>query len=139
MTIGIDTNVLLRLIILDDPEQTVLARQEVERADFVVIALPVLCELAWVLKSRYRVNRDRIADFIAALTTTPFFVIDQTCVQTGLLALRAGADFADGAIAEQGRQLGARTFVSFDSRATKRLSAMGLDARPPGKANEWAG
>jgi predicted nucleic-acid-binding protein len=50
--------------------------------------------------------------------------------QTALrLMLDAGGDFADGAIAHEGRWLGAEMFVSFDAKAVELLKAQGVAAR----------
>jgi predicted nucleic-acid-binding protein len=43
--------------------------------------------------------------------------------------LDAGGDFADGAIAYEGRWLGGETFVSFDRKAVEMLKAQGVAAR----------
>ena len=55
--LGIDTNVLVRLLVEDDAEQTRRARGFVARAfeqgDPVVVSLLVLIETEWVLRSRY--------------------------------------------------------------------------------------
>ena len=131
MTIAIDTNVLVRLFIVDTPDQTARARHEIAQFDEVILSLPVLCELVWVLGHHYGVDRDDIAFFIEGLRDEPLFSMDRACVQTGLSLLRAGADFADGVIAEQGRRLGAEAFVSFDRRAINRLNKLGLNARAP--------
>ena len=131
MTIAIDTNVLVRLFVNDTPDQTAQARNEIEQADKVILSLPAVCELVWVLRAHYRVDREGIAHFIEGLLDQPPFSMDQACVLTGLSLLRAGADFADGVIAEQGRQLGADVFVSFDRRAVTRLEKLGLNARAP--------
>ena len=42
-----------------------------------------------------------------------------------LAVLRAGGDFADGAIAWEGRWLGGETFVSFDRKAVARMKELG--------------
>ena len=46
-------NVLVRAIVRDDLEQSRLAEKVLSDADSVVVPLPVLCELAWVLRTRY--------------------------------------------------------------------------------------
>ena len=43
--------------------------------------------------------------------------------------LDAGGDFADGVIAYEGNWLGADTFVSFDKKAVKLMTAQGKPAR----------
>jgi predicted nucleic-acid-binding protein len=60
--LGIDTNVVIRLIISDDAEQTRRARKLVDQAlgrDEPVLVSPlVLLESEWVLRSRYGFNRE---------------------------------------------------------------------------------
>ena len=41
------------------------------------------------------------------------------------MLLEAGGDFADGAIAYEGKWLGADTFVSFDKKAVKLIETYG--------------
>ena len=53
MKITADTNVLLRVVVPDDPEQADAARALLQRATVVAIPIPVLCEFAWVLKRTY--------------------------------------------------------------------------------------
>jgi predicted nucleic-acid-binding protein len=43
--------------------------------------------------------------------------------------LDAGGDFADGVIAYEGKWLGAETFVSFDKKAVRTLTSVGVSAR----------
>ncbi len=54
--LGIDTNVVIRLVISDDAEQTRRARKLVEQTlsddEPVLVSLPVLLESEWVLRSR---------------------------------------------------------------------------------------
>jgi predicted nucleic acid-binding protein len=54
--LGIDTNVVIRLIISDDAEQTRRARKLIEQAlksdEPVLVSLLVLLESEWVLRSR---------------------------------------------------------------------------------------
>ncbi|MDP2370940.1 MAG: hypothetical protein Q8M25_22280 [Rhodoferax sp.] len=55
--------------------------------------------------------------------------VNRPAVEAGLLMLEAGGDFADGAIAYEGRWLGGETFVSFDRKAVSLLMAQGQSAR----------
>ena len=54
--LGIDTNVVIQLLVSDDAEQTRRARKLVElavsRDEPVLVSLPVLVETEWVLRSR---------------------------------------------------------------------------------------
>ena len=45
MKITADTNVLVRALVQDDPEQARAASALLEQAELVAIPLPVLCEL----------------------------------------------------------------------------------------------
>jgi predicted nucleic-acid-binding protein len=55
--LGIDTNVVVRLVVADDAEQTRRARKLIDQAlardESVLVSLLVLLESEWVLRSRY--------------------------------------------------------------------------------------
>lgn len=55
--------------------------------------------------------------------------VNRPAVEAGLIVLEAGGDFADGVIAYDGRWLGGETFVSFDKKAVRLLTAQGQAAR----------
>jgi predicted nucleic-acid-binding protein len=55
--------------------------------------------------------------------------MDRPAVEAGLAVLDAGADFADGVIAYEGRWLGGETFVSFDKKAVAVIAKQGMQAR----------
>lgn len=129
MKIAADTNVLLRLFVGDDPEQSRIAVETLEGADSVAISLQSLCELAWVLGRQYGAARADIATAIRQLLDTDHVTVDRPGVEAGLAVLEAGGDFADGVIAHDGRWLGGETFVSFDQKAVRLLSAGGHSAR----------
>jgi len=128
MRIIADTNVLLRAFI-DDPAQSRSARVSLAEADAVVVGRHALCELAWVLRYSYKFSRDQIANLIRELRDKENVVTDRAAVEAGLAAIDAGADFADGVIAYEGRWLGGEIFVSFDRKAVSVLAAQGQKAR----------
>ncbi len=123
-----DTNVLLRFVLGDDPEQYKLALDTMEKSEGVVVTNHVLCEMAWVLRSRYGVSRSVIAATIRGLLDTSNVVLDSNAVSAGLTTLEAGADFADGVIAYEGRWLGGEMFVSFDKKAVAAVAQQGMKA-----------
>jgi predicted nucleic-acid-binding protein len=129
MKITADTNVLVRAMIGDDEQEGVLAQSELAAAKLVAIALPSLCELVWVLSQGYKIASDEIADAVRLLTNATNVVVNRPAVEAGLALLDAGGDFADGVIAYEGRWLGGETFVSFDKKAVKRLTAQSKAAR----------
>ena len=129
MKIIADTNVLLRVLVEDDPVQARAAVEVLEQADTVAVSLVALCELTWVLHRSYQVSRADIAAAIQQLIETQNVAVNRPAVEAGLAALQAGGDFADGAIAFEGRWLGGETFVSFDQKAVKQLTDQGYAAR----------
>jgi predicted nucleic-acid-binding protein len=129
MKITADTNVLVRAMIGDDEQEGALAQSELAAAELVAIALPSLCELVWVLSEGYQIASDEIADAVRLLTNATNVVVNRPAVEAGLALLDAGGDFADGVSAYEGRWLGGETFVSFDKKAVKRLTAQSKAAR----------
>lgn len=124
-----DTNLLVRLLVNDDERQNRLAREELDRAEQIVLVLPTLCELAWVLTRSYRVSARGVADAMTGLLESRNVVTNRPAVEAGIALLEAGGDFADGAIAHEGRSLGADEFVSFDRTAVRLLTSRGESAR----------
>ena len=84
---AIDTNVLVRLIVRDDPEQVARAEAFVEHDAW--ISLPVLAETVWVLKSVYGLDRQRIATVVSMLMEH-----DRLALQDEDVVRRAHATFA---------------------------------------------
>ncbi len=125
MKIIADTNVLLRFVLGDDPEHYKLALDAMEKSEAVAVTNHALCEMAWVLRSRYGVSRPAVAATIRGLLDTRNVVLDSAAVHAGLKTLEAGTDFADGVIAYEGRWLGGETFVSFDKKAVAALEMQG--------------
>jgi predicted nucleic-acid-binding protein len=95
----------------------------------VALAMPVLCELVWVLAQGYKIPSAEIAETIRRLMAGANVVLNRPAAEAGLALLDAGGDFADGVIAYEGNWLGAETFVSFDKKAVKLMHAQGKPAR----------
>lgn len=129
MRITIDTNLLVRIVVGDDPIQTESALRVLEQAEAVAIPLPCLCELVWVLGRVYGLSKNRIAVSLRAITERKNVSVDAFGVAIGLQLLEEGGDFADGAIAAAGADMGADIFISFDRKAVHQISATGLTAR----------
>lgn len=132
MRIAVDTNVILRLLLGDDPRQEQIAASELDRADGVILPVVALCETVWVLTSRYGLSRAEVAENLRELIAVPSVEYDRPEVEAGLAMLDLGGDFADGVIARNGRARRAEVFVSFDRKAVEHLVALGENARLPG-------
>ena len=131
MRITADTNVLVRTVVQDDAAQAAAAEAVLLRAEVIAVPIPVFCELAWVLRRGYGYGADDIAAAIEAIAEIDTVVTDMSAVDAGLIELRAGGDFADGAIACQGERLGGTVFASFDRGAVARLESRGTSAADP--------
>lgn len=98
---GLDTNVLVRYLVEDDPIQAEAARRYIEEqcsVDRPALVHPVtLCELVWVLRAAYNVPRQRIAKAIDALLDTPnLYIMEAELVRRALQLFRSSSvDFAD--------------------------------------------
>lgn len=131
MRIAIDTSILLRAVLDDEPEQAEKARRLLAEAELIAIPTTLLCELVWVLRQGYRLGRPDIGAMIERLCGSRNVRTDSVLLAEGLAQLRAGGDFADGVMAAAGRSLGGETFVSFDREAVALLTARGQAARLP--------
>jgi predicted nucleic acid-binding protein len=122
--IGLDTNVLARYLLDDEPCQSLAARRLLERAETRFwVPVTVLLELAWVLKSR-GVPRGAVVEAMGGLAALPN--VHLQFAQAVLLALQfadGGLEVADAlhlALCDR-----AERFVSFDDhliRLSRKLS-----------------
>ena len=129
MSLTIDANVLVRIIVEDNAEEARAARTLVADAQSVIVTLVALCETLWVLKSIYKLRQPERVSVVKELLRTRKIVLDRPAVEAGLVVLEAGGDFADGVIAFDGARLGGETFVTFDRRAADLLRKSGHDCR----------
>ncbi len=129
MKLAVDTNVLVRAVVQDDPAQASVAAKVLNDAALIAIALPCLCEFVWVLLRVYGLQASDAATAIRALLAAGNVEVNRPAVEVGLKVLEAGGDFADGVIAYEGNWLGGETFVSFDKKAVALLKAQGQSVR----------
>lgn len=129
MKIAVDTNVLVRAVVRDDPAQAEVAAKVLLEAELIAIATPCLCEFVWVLLRVYNLQPSDVATAIRALLATANVEVNRLAVEAGLSVLEAGGDFADGVIAFEGNWLGGETFVSFDKKAIGILTAQDQSVR----------
>jgi predicted nucleic-acid-binding protein len=127
--VTVDTNVLVRAVVQDDPVQSLRAAAVLRDASMIAVALPALCELVWVLRKVYGFGLADVAQSLRALMATANVDMNRPAAAAGLAMLEAGGDFADGVIAHEGNGLGGETFVSFDKKAVRLLVAQGQSAR----------
>lgn len=130
-----DTNVVVRVLVKDDHEQTPQAEQTWRSAlasGGIFLPLVVVVECTWVLRSAYGLDRTATASMIDRLTA-----VDGVQVESLGLVLRAlerfregPADFADYVILEAATSNGAALLRSFDRRLQREKGVKGLSSQP---------
>lgn len=122
--IGLDTNVLVRYIMQDDPKQSAQATKLVESLTVEApgfVALVSVVELVWVLSSCYDLTREQLTQALDVLLRAKQLVVDQTDpVARALRLFAAGsADFADCLIERTASGAGCTKTMTLDVVASK--------------------
>ena len=122
--IAIDTNVLVRFLVGDDPDQTRIARELVsglgdDRPGF--ICREVVLELAWVLERTYGIRRREIADALDGLIASREIRVETADdIASSVASWREGGPWlGDWMIAAAARRSGAQILVTFDRKAAR--------------------
>ena len=125
--IALDTNVLARFYLNDEPAQAQIAARLLMEED-VFIPKTVLLELEWVMRGAARVPPQGIARSIAHLLSLDNVQVeDESSVRVALKAFEKGVDFADALHAAA--SAATSRFVTFDERLAKRAAR--ILPRPP--------
>ena len=121
--IGLDTNVIIRYLVQDDPEQSAAASALIDgltETNQGYLSLVTVVKTYWVLRRAYGVSAGRCADLLAGLLEARELRVDRDAiVRAALPACRGGLDFADAVIVELGRVAGCDHTVTFDQRAAR--------------------
>ena len=123
--LGIDTNVLVPLLVEDDKAQSRRARHLVDTAiaagELLFVSLLVLLETEWVLRSRCRIVKEDILEvFSRILDSVELAFEDEPSIEEAVFLWRdRGADFADCLIGVRNRRLGCRATAMFDAAAAR--------------------
>ena len=123
--LGIDTNVLVRLLVEDDPAQTRRARKlvdsQIASEEPVLVSLLVLLETEWVLRSRYVFDKGSTAAlFTRLLEAREVIFEDEASIEEALYTWKdTPCGFADCLIIARNRRLGCAGTATFDVRAAR--------------------
>ena len=124
---ALDTNVIIRYLVQDDPAQSALATDYIEKKcsseSPCFIGQITLCEIAWVLESNYEQDRKSIAHVIEhLLQVAQLEVMESHIVWKALADFKASnADFADHLIARVNESRGCESTVTLDKKAAKQV------------------
>ena len=122
---AVDTNILMRFLVNDDPAQAQQVRQlfsaaEQQRETYSVPLLVVL-ESIWVLESAYQVGRNELIEVFSDLLLLPVLEFEQReAVQAMLQAARNDPlDLPDLLIAKSALRSGCECIFTFDKKAAR--------------------
>ena len=117
---AVDTNVLVRLLVRDDPTQVAAAEQFVRPGAWV--SHVVLVEALWVLSSVYEIDARRIATAVEMLLQHQQLAMQDPDVVAAALAhfrRRPARGFSDCLILEAARKAGHGPLGTFDRNLGK--------------------
>ncbi len=116
--ISLDTNVVVRIVTRDDPEQSEAAWKLVQQAERVWLAKTVVLETEWVLRYCYDLRREAILRTLRKLLAyPPVRVEDRGAIQQALEWYATGLDFADALHLASGSATD--RFATFDRKLAK--------------------
>ncbi len=123
--IGLDTNILVRYLAQDDPIQSPIASNLIERClteeNPGFISVVAMAETVWVLERAYGLADGDIAKAIERTLQTDVLVVEsEQEVFTAMIALKDGlGSFADALIGALGTKAGCSRTLTFDRNALR--------------------
>lgn len=121
---GLDTNVLVRFFIKDDPRQSQTAKELIDSLTTEEpgwVAITSVVELVWVITRQWHGSRKEVTALLGHLLTRDDIVIENALlVERALQRCRNGnADFADCLISVSAQAAGCSRTVTFDRKAAR--------------------
>jgi predicted nucleic acid-binding protein len=125
VTAFVDTNVLVRHLTGDPPEQAARATRLLAEAEQLLLADLIVAEVVYVLESFYEVPRPRVAELVRAIIAFPAIgVADESLLLRVLEVYEVHRlDFADAYLVAQAEAAGVDAVVSFD-KAIERVTTV---------------
>lgn len=133
--IGLDTNILVRYLTQDDPEQSKLVNSLIENQlnndNLGVISHIVLCEVVWVLSRAYGYSRKQLSNVIQAILTCKEFEVEAPdLAELALLEYSQGtADYSDYLLGRRHKAMGAEYTITLDKKAARSVCFKQLAAK----------
>lgn len=118
MSAFVDTNILVRHLTGDPPEQAARATRFLADADQLLLADLVLAEMVYVLESYYEVERPRVAELARSVVGFPAVVTVDVMLLLRTIELYEvdRLDFADAYLVAAAEATGVGLVASFDRR-----------------------
>ncbi len=122
--IGLDTNVLVRYLMQDDPRQSAQATALIDTLSVSnkgFVSLVVISELVWILSYVFQLSRNDVNATLGQLARMPEFRLEKTVVFVRALRLcnTTSADFTDCLILSVAKRAGCSYTATFDRKAAK--------------------
>jgi predicted nucleic-acid-binding protein len=123
--IGLDTNILVRYLTQDDPNQSVKATEVIEQRltdeNPGFVSIVAMVETVWVLERAYKLTPLEIAGAVERILQTDVLVVEnEQEVFTAMIALKKGqGSFADAVITALGARRGCSRTLTFDQKALR--------------------
>lgn len=126
--IALDTNIVVRLLADDDPEQSRRASELLEE-DAVFVPLTVLLETEWVLRSVYALERDAVLRGLQNFLGLPNVTAEAAGrIARALSWYEQGLDFADALHLACAVESRAQAFATFDVKLRRLAVERGVVA-----------
>ncbi len=121
----LDTNVLIRHLTGDPPEQARRAAAFLAAADELLLPDLIVAEVVYVLESFYEVGRERVAELVrAVIGFPPIVVVDAPLLLRALEVYELDRiDFAEAYLVASAEASGVGTIASFD-RSIDRIATV---------------
>ena len=125
--IFVDTNLFIRYLIDDIPSQIDKVEYLLDLAEKGEVRLvtgpPVFFEMAWTLKSFYKMSRKRIYECLSSILGLPGLEVTDLDILEEALELfrRTSADFSDAYIAISSKKVGAESIATFNAKHFRNL------------------
>lgn len=122
---GLDTNVLVRFLVRDDEQQWQIAdlyiNQALQSNEPCLINNIVLCEVVWVLRTSYKLSREKLIDTLEKILRANIFVFEnREAVEWAIGQMKSGkADFSDYLITRLNQLAGCQETASFDTKLSQ--------------------
>jgi predicted nucleic acid-binding protein len=121
----VDTNILVRHLTGDPPEQAARATKFLAEADELLLADLVVAEMVYALESFYEVSRPHVAELVRSVIAFPAVVVLDPAMLLRALEIYETdrLDFAEAYLVAQAERSGVGVVASFD-RAIDRVATV---------------
>lgn len=125
MTAFVDTNILIRHLTGDPPDQAARATALLAEAEELLLPDVIVAEIVYVLESFYKVPTEEVAGLVrSVIAFAPIRTLDPALLLRSLEVYEIhGIDFADAYLVASAEAAGVHDIISFD-RSIDRITSV---------------